>query len=147
LRFRVFVIDDYPPCRDLLLHILGSRGYEVVCFPDTNFCQACNSPTFECSNIKPCCDFLLTDNKMPKVSGLDLLDFQNKGGCKIHPEKKAIISGSWSEHELDQAKSFGCKIFHKPYELSELFSWLNNQEKNVALGRILADRRPYGFGS
>ena len=139
MRFRAIVIDDYPPCRDLLFHILGSRGYEVACFADTSFCQACSNPTLKCSNNNPCCDFLLTDNKMPGITGLDLLDFQNKSGCKIHIENKAIISGSWSKHELGRAKLFGCKTFHKPYELKELFAWLKNQEKSVSHGRILAD--------
>lgn len=129
--FRAFVIDDYPPCRDLLFHLLGSRGYEVLCFADAGFCDACSSSISQCARDTPCADFLLTDNKMPGISGLELLTLQKKGGCKIANANKAILSGAWSAFELDEAASFGCRIFHKPYELPELFSWLDAQEKAV----------------
>lgn len=126
--FRALVIDDHAACRDILHHVLRGRGYEVVCFADPTFCEAC-SGTGGCTREMPCADLLLTDNRMPGISGLELLNFQKNRGCKIDRANKAILSGAWSSDELQHAESFGCRIFNKPYELKEVFDWLEMREK------------------
>jgi len=136
MRFRALVIDDYPPCRDLLHHILGARGYEVSCFAGADFCEVCFSSTACCTRENPCADFLLIDNRMPGISGLELLYLQKKGGCKIASANKAILSCAWSPLDYNRAQSFGCRIFQKPYKWEEIFSWLDKQE-NVLRKRAL----------
>jgi len=62
------------------------------------------------------------------MNGLTLLARQARGACKVPMEMKAVLSGDFAPDELAQAEELGCKIYHKPYDLDEIFDWLNQQE-------------------
>jgi CheY-like chemotaxis protein len=130
LKRKVTIIDDYEHCREALGIYLRQKGYEVVCLSAPTCCQLYSDPKTKCSKEKVSYHFLLTDNRMPGIKGLDLISLQKCGGCKRPACMKAVLSGSWNSDELARARELGCKVFHKPYKLDEIADWLEQQENS-----------------
>lgn len=139
MQLRAIVIDDDEACRSLLALMLQLRGYEVISLPDPTACPLYIDSTCSCPNDAVCGDFLLTDNQMPGMSGLDLIARQTDGGCKGNVRNKAVLSGTWNQEELRKAQQLGCKVFDKPYQRKAIDSWLDAQEKVVPGNRKLVD--------
>jgi CheY-like chemotaxis protein len=139
LKFRAIVIDDMDFCRELLTEFLEDRGYQVLTFPDVTSCPLFPPRNTECPKQTACADFYLTDNRMPHMQGLDFLELQAQEKCHIKTMGKAIFSAHWSQEELNRAQQLDCKIFHKPYDLAAVESWLDEQEKLIPKDRILTD--------
>jgi CheY-like chemotaxis protein len=137
LKFRAIVVDDMDFCRDLLADFLNERGYEVFSFPDVTACPLFPARNSSCPQQNACADFLLTDNRMPHMQGLDFLELQRQGKCPITTARKAIFSAHWTAEELSRAEQLECQIFHKPYDLLTLSSWLDQQEKLILPERTL----------
>ena len=138
-KFRAVVIDDMDFCRDLLTDFLEDRGYQVLSLADATSCPLFPPRDINCPKQSACADFLLTDNRMPHMQGLDFLDLQATSECHLKTHCKAIFSANWTQEELDKAAQLGCKIFHKPYDLAALESWLDEQEKLIPKDRVLTD--------
>jgi hypothetical protein len=58
-------------------------------------------------------------------------------GCKV--KNVALMSGAWSEPDVEKAKSLGCTVFQKPFSLDEIGKWLDECENKIAPERILTD--------
>ncbi len=139
MRLRAIVIDDDEACRDLLALRLRQRGYEVICFPDPTACPLYEDAECSCPQEEVCGDFLLTDNLMPGMSGLELIERQLQGGCKGMVDHKAVLSGTWSQEDVQKAQELGCKVFDKPFHAEAIETWLDAREKFVPRDRKLVD--------
>jgi PAS domain S-box-containing protein len=65
---RVLVVEDQASVRDLVVRVLGRRGFEVIAFPD-------GAPALEWARGQAApCDVVLTDVVMPEVGGRALAD-------------------------------------------------------------------------
>ncbi len=137
MKYRVIVIEDDASCRMLLTAILEQRGYEVLSFSDPCACPLYVDPQCECLHEHACGDFLVTDNRMPKMTGLEFVDRQENRGCKGIIHNKAVISATWNTEELSKAESLGCKVFSKPYDLAQIEQWLDEREKEIPRDRKL----------
>ena len=126
-------------CRELLKDFLESRGYEVLCFPDVTSCPLFSAQKSTCPKQTPCADFLLLDNLMPHMTGLDFLELQHEGNCLLNIDRKVIFSANWGPDTLAKAKQLDCICFYKPYEFDKLDLWLTNQEKQIPPDRKLAE--------
>jgi CheY-like chemotaxis protein len=84
-------------------------------------------------------DVLITDQRTPKMTGLDFIENQTRNGCKAIMKNKAVISGNWTKEECEQAKSLGCQIFNKPFRIEEISEWLDECEKSIDPNRKLAE--------
>ena len=146
-QFRAIVIDDMEFCRDLLREFLESRDYQVLTFPDVTSCPLFSARDLACQKHQACADFLLLDNLMPRMNGLDFLELQMQGNCLFSINSKAIISASWLPADLARARQLGVKVFHKPYHFDQLGAWLDGQEKLIAPDRVLVNSdRVMGMG-
>ena len=134
---RVIVFEDDETSRQLLTMVLERRGYEVISSSDPTICPIYSNLEESCPHEDACGDFLLTDNRMPRMTGLDFVEAQNRRGCKGIVNNKAVISGTWTQLEREKAETLGCKIFCKPYSLAELLEWLDEQEKKIPPDRKL----------
>jgi CheY-like chemotaxis protein len=125
MRSRIaLAFDDNPLSLALLEDVLAEKKYEVKSFADPSlFMVFCDHDI--CRAESPCADVLLTDNQMPVMNGFDFLKALKEKRCKIPDNRKAIISGSFSQEQLEQAKQLGYTIFQKPAPLDELFTWLD----------------------
>ncbi|OEU60490.1 MAG: hypothetical protein BA870_00320 [Desulfuromonadales bacterium C00003094] len=143
MQLRAIVIDDDEACRTLLALRLRQRGYEVICLPGPTACPLYKDAECSCPQDEVCGDFLLTDNRMPDMSGLELIERQTKGGCKGMVGQKAVLSGTWSQEDLRKAQGLGCMVFDKPYHAEAIETWLDAREKFIPSDRRLVD---FSFG-
>ena len=127
-KVRAVVIDDLDYCRDLLACFLVEQGYQVESYASAKSSSVCSRKGGRCPSEHACADLLLTDNKMPLLTGIEFVEDQAANGCKLVAGKKAILSGSWTDEELEKARALGCKTFEKPYNLQALNDWLNATE-------------------
>ena len=130
---RAIVFDDEPAVLDLLNTFLSHRGYEVFCFSGPMACPDCMNKEIPCHYGKPCADILITDFKMPGMSGLELLECQREKGCSLDIRNKAVISGFVDEEELNRITMMGCSFFRKPFRFSELSAWIEACEERLSL--------------
>lgn len=134
---RAIIIDDDASCRALLEVLLKQRGYEVISLSDPTACPLYAGSQCSCPQDHACGDFLLTDNRMPRMTGIEFVERQSQRGCKGIVGNKAILSGTWAEDELAHAERLGCQVFDKPYNFREIMAWLDEREKQILPGRKL----------
>ncbi|MFH0953607.1 MAG: response regulator [Verrucomicrobiota bacterium] len=133
MKLRALVFEDDEYTRFLLVTLLKRRGYEVIPFEDPSQCPLEEGRVCYAA----CADVLISDLRMPRMTGLEFLERQKKRGCPI--ANTALVSGAWSYAELTRAEELGCQVFHKPFNLSEVNAWLAACEQAVDPGRVLAD--------
>lgn len=144
MRPRIIVIDDDKHCRELLSMILERNGYEVICLSEPLACPLYQDLDAQCSHDDPCGDLLLTDNRMPGMTGLQFIKIQQTRGCKGAVLNKAIISASWTDEEQQQAEQLGCKILRKPYSIDELLAWIEERVAQLSPLRKLTSLEKLG---
>ena len=97
IKKHIFILDDEPKVREAIRETLEVSNYKVSCFGDPIRCLA--------RLRSKRCDLLITDLKMPKKSGFDvLLDVRNQapwipvlmmaGYSDIHTIAKATRAGA-----------------------------------------------------
>lgn len=123
---KALVVDDEALCRQLLAEILSEKQFSVALYAspheflaDHNCC--CNS------EVDPCYDVVISDNRMPGMQGIDFLHkLKAAFGCRLPAQRMALISGDWHPQDLARAEEFGCQIFHKPTPVDAFFTWLDS---------------------
>ena len=144
-RRRAIIYDDEPVVLEMLAMFLSRRGYEVHSFPEPVLCPIFMNNDRHCHNDKPCADVVITDFKMPGMSGVELLQRQIAKGCRLDIRNKAIISGFVDEDAVTNLGDLGCAFFRKPFPLRELGEWLDGCEQrmpvSVAVGVPRKERR------
>ncbi len=125
------ILEDNSECRDLLAEMLAERGMKVTQYSDPESYLAARSPE-DCANGCPCVNFILTDNHMLKMTGLEYLEQRKEKGCKFNYDRAAIISGNLSNEEIKRARQLGCRIFIKPFKIDAINLWLDEHMDQVA---------------
>lgn len=146
MKLRIIIFEDDEPTRELLKKVLGRQGDEVLAFPDPLACPLYWRDDCSCLQQNPCGDLLITDNRMPRMTGLEFIRRQCEKGCKGVAANKAIVSGSWTDEQLREARRLGCKVFEKPLRLAELEAWIRQRAATISPARQLANlpsARPY----
>ncbi|HKL27298.1 MAG TPA: hypothetical protein VJ910_13830 [Desulfuromonadales bacterium] len=120
------VFDDDDLFRDLFARIF--RGLDIQVDTYRHFAEyICSGPEIDaCPVDGPCCDFLLTDKSMPDMTGLEFLKRTRRLGCKIPAERKAIISGHWSEEERAEASRLVEYVFPKNEAKKKICDWVKS---------------------
>ncbi len=137
MRLRVVILDDDELVRSLISSALENRGYEVIACSEPLFCPIYLDYNCQCPQHQACCDVIITDINMPNVTGLEFIENQRKKGCKV--PYIAIMSGSWTEAELDQVKRLGCNLFKKPFAIDEINKYMDECERSLEPDRELSD--------
>lgn len=109
---KILIIDDEQGILDLLSFELRSRGYEVVAV--TNGQEGLEKIKKENFNI------VISDVKMPKINGLQVLEIIKK----INPSIEVIMTTGFGTIDIavDCMKKGAYDFISKPYNLDELFS-------------------------
>jgi two-component system NtrC family response regulator len=121
--FRVLVVDDEPAQRELVSGYLRRQGFEVTTAPD-------GTAALERFRAEPV-DAILTDQKMPGLSGLALLE----AARAIDPEVAVILMTAYGtiEHAVSAMKSGATDYLTKPLNLEELRHRLGRAREHRAL--------------
>ena len=129
--FYILLVDDEKDILDLFSEYLSSNGFNTVSFQ--NPLKALNYFYQNKSN----CSLVITDYKMPQMSGLDLINKIREidTNCKI----KTIVISAFIKDNLPYDKSYITmidKILEKPVyldrlknEIQELISTIDIQQK------------------
>ena len=133
---RVVIFEDNGSLRSILKYILDQRGYEVFIFPDPAMCPVYNSVYHKCRLDRACADIIISDVNMPTETGLDFIKNRLAKGCKI--KYRALMSGDWTDSDLQNAQDLGCRVFHKPC-ISEMLLWLDDCRKRIEPERKLSN--------
>ena len=131
MEIRTLLLEDDNNTRSLLEQILTDRGHKVYGYASPLLCPLYEDIQCQCNKTSPCVDFLLTDNQMPGMSGIEFIQLQAKRGCKISAYNKAIFSGSWLNSEIELAHRLGYQTFPKPFSLKEFSLWLDQGEQQL----------------
>lgn len=122
------IIDDELMIRDLLGDIFNSMGYETLLYsnPIDIPCNRCSNPN-NCilGNTPP--ELLITDIEMPGMNGVEFIAKLKQKGCKV--KNKAIMSGSWNDDYIANAKKLDCKLINKPFSISKITRWVNSLDQ------------------
>ncbi|MHB8846703.1 MAG: response regulator [Nitrospirota bacterium] len=137
---RAILFDDEPIVLDMLKMFFELRGYDVIAYGEPVRC-----PVYEdharCGNLRPCADVLITDNRMQKMTGIDMLAGQASRGCKLTSRNKAVISGFLDGSELRKIEELGCAFLQKPFTPEEMEAWLIGCEERMDLTKPLGFKR------
>ena len=71
------------------------------------------------------------------MPGLEFIENQKRNGCKV--QNVAVMSGSWTDEELEHAKRLGCHTFNKPCKIYEIKKWLDACENKFDPNNKLSD--------
>jgi len=137
VRIRAVVIDDEDSIRDLFYDILKERGYEVYTSSEPLVCPVYLNFGCPCPGEHFCADIIITDLHMPNMTGSEFIEHQKNSGCKV--QNIAVMSGSWTDEEIEHAKSLDCHIIKKPFNIGEIKKWLNECEKKIDHNRKLSN--------
>ncbi len=135
-RFRALVFEDDDAMRGILSLILENRGYDVHAYADPDLWTMGESLLCPCPTGTVCADVVISDLQMLRSNGLVFVERWIKRGCRR--PYFALVSGSWSDAELEHAQRIGCATFQKPVELSALLEWLQQAEAFVDPSRLLS---------
>ncbi|MBI1805050.1 MAG: response regulator [Ignavibacteriae bacterium] len=109
---RILIVDDEDDLRELLSHVLSTQGYEIQ--------SASNGEEAIAALQRGSYDLALLDIQMPKMNGIQVLQFINKNA----PSTKAIMLTGYSDlKNAMEAREFGARDFiSKPYKLDDILS-------------------------
>jgi two-component system, NtrC family, response regulator AtoC len=135
---RILVCDDEESLRHMLQVFLTREGFEVVSVPSATAALA----ELEVRDY----DCVISDVRMPQVSGLDLLDELRRRGGTL---PTVIMMSAYGSHELaiDAMKRGAYDYISKPFKPDEVHLVLRKAEErerlrreNQSLRRALAER-------
>jgi len=123
--FRVLVFEDDRDLAFLLERMIGSFGFEVDVYPDPTVCPVYRMPRCTCPKSSPCADIVISDYRMPRMSGVEFMKLQQERGCKARVENKAIMSASITSAQKKEIEALGCHFISKPFRRAEIREWLD----------------------
>jgi len=130
---RAIIFDDEIILLDLFKKWMVQRGYEVLTFSEPEACPLYGEHSDKCTQDHKCADVVITDFKMPNMTGLELLQTQHQRGCKLDVRQKAVISGDIESENKQIIKEMGVSFFQKPLIIPEFSAWLSECEKRMDL--------------
>jgi DNA-binding NtrC family response regulator len=126
--FRILVVDDEATQRELVSGYLKKHGYEVMVAPD-------GERALELFRREPA-ELILTDQRMPNFSGLDLL----KAARAINPEIHVIVMTAYGNvgSAVEAMQAGAADYLTKPLQLEEL---LHKVEQVCERHRLYVENR------
>ena len=131
----ILVVDDAPTAIDILVRNLVSRGYCI--FTASNVVDAVK--ILESAPI----DLVITDYKMPRISGLDLIRHIR---ANFSETEVIMITGYATVKGAVQAVKMGAdEYLPKPFTDDELFSAVDRALNKQELRRVVKNGKPRGM--
>ncbi len=137
MKIRAIVLDDDDAIKALVSDILRARGYDVYASSEPLLSPVYLDSECSCPVGYTCTTIIITDNNMPNMTGLEFVERQQRMGCKV--QNTAVMSGGWTDEEMEHAKKLGCQVFNKPFKIDEIKKWLNECEKELDHKNKLSD--------
>jgi len=133
MTYRTLLLEDDSNSRHLLSLLLARRGHQVFGYDSPLRCPYLEKSICACYNDRPCFDFLISDNKMPGMTGLEFIVLQDQRGCRLDNRRKALLSGWLRDDEKRLAARLDCRVFEKPLNWIGFCQWLEEGEALISL--------------
>jgi len=137
MKLRIFVIDDEPCITDTFNWHLTDQGHEVICVAEPTTCHVYQGQ--ECDHEHPCGDILFVDKNMPKMSGLEFIEYMRNKGCKGLTKNMVVMSGSLEQSDIQKATELGCIVVNKPITFDQIDELIEEMKKSISKDRKLAE--------
>ena len=137
MKIRILLFEDEHAIRRPLCVFLRARGYEVLDFPSPMTCTLVSEKKCTCSRDRACTDLVITDMKMPGMTGLELIRMMAEKGCHASTQDKIVISSAITPEQAVEFRTLGCHYLPKPFQMEELLSLIRVCEKNIPRDRKL----------
>jgi DNA-binding response OmpR family regulator len=137
VKLRALLFDDDASIRELLQVVLERRGYEVLTYTEPGLCPLNDAAECPCPSGTLCADVIISDLNMPHRTGLDFVQDLLQKKCRR--PFIALMSGDWTDNQIDHAADLACKVFHKPFKVAEIVNWLQGVETVILPQRRLFD--------
>jgi len=137
MKTRILLFEDEHTIRKPLCTFLRAKGYEVLDFPSPMTCTLVAEQKCTCSRDRACADLVITDMKMPGMTGLELIRMMAEKGCHASARDKIVISSAITPEQAVEFRALGCHYLPKPFELAELLRLIQVCEKNIPPDRQL----------
>ncbi len=112
---RVVLAEDDLEMRRLVAQALRRDGYDVVEAKDGSELLECLEMAMR---VQDRIDLVITDVRMPGLTGLQALDWMNKVRALHVP---VLIVTAFADRQVrDQARRLGADVLEKPFDLQEL---------------------------
>jgi len=123
---RVIVFDDDVAVLELLSEFLIDNDYEVHSYSDPSEWRCCSSEEDFCpiGVDETCTDIIITDIRMPNITGVELIRSLEKKHCKV--QNVAFMTGAAECDQLEFVKEHGYKLFRKPFDLTDIEAWIES---------------------
>jgi len=129
---RILILDDDPDICALLETALTGKGHEVTCHSDPTEFPLFHNQKCPCDPEEICTDVLIADIVMPKIEGIEFVkDLRKKGCWPLRLGNVAVMSGFLTLHYMNELHSMGIHYFRKPFELKEIFDWLEECQERL----------------
>lgn len=135
--YRIIVFDDHQEILNLMKIIFGMREYEVLTYLHPMDCPIASHESCICPEGQTCADIILADINMPYMKGIDFIERQLAKGCAC--KHLALMSGDSTWEDVLKARELDLKFFKKPFEIKEVFQWLDSIEPQINPHRRLTD--------
>jgi DNA-binding response OmpR family regulator len=135
MKYRSLVFDDDVQVNTLLKMILKTREHEVFVIQDPNESPLTKVESFGCNENHAIADFAFIDLHMPETPGPELVQELRRKQGRVHC--MALISGDYSNADLDFARRHGCKVIRKPFDIACLETWVEACEEDIPQDRVL----------
>ncbi len=119
---RIIFFEDDPNIRKMMELLAESNGCEIITYEDPSKCPLHKSHNCQCGENEMCADIMITDIDMPHVSGIDFIEDQINKGCRA--KNFGVLSGVWTDENIERAKKLGCTVFQKPSFLYVISEWI-----------------------
>jgi YesN/AraC family two-component response regulator len=114
--FKILIVDDEELIRETLKEAFEDEEYSVIT-------ASGGDEALEIVRSVPI-DFVLTDIKMPKGDGIELLDNINMMGST---QTKVVLISGFSEYSRKEVVSRGAfDLYAKPFKLAEIMAFVND---------------------
>ena len=137
MKMRILFFEDEDAIRRPLCTFLRAKGYEVLDFPSPLSCPLVTNQECTCPRDRACADLVITDMKMPGMTGLEMVRLMAEKGCHTSTKNKIVISSAITPEQAVEFRTLGCHYLPKPFELEEVLGLVQVCEKNIPLDREL----------
>ena len=131
-KLKIVIFEDDSDFAEMLQTILVMSGHDVEAFPDPSLCPIYRDHELCCSKGSPCAEVIISDHRMPIITGLDFFKLQRERGCKALDQNKVVISGSVLDEEMRRdIEGLGCHFIRKPFKMNELLAWVDECAERI----------------
>lgn len=123
---RILIIDSDEASRESIAIFIEMLGYEPTIALNPAACDLYSPNPGDCTKESACIDILIIEQKMPGMTGLQLIQRQLDFGCTVSAQGKVIMSTNLTTEETQLANELGCHVLQKPVTFEALEEMLSS---------------------